>query len=67
MELIDEQGNTDCNFREIDLGHNIRRETKQSHKRQRERIRQIVANFDFYRRNNNLLRYVKALAAHITL
>lgn len=66
-ELIAEQESTDYNLREIELGHNIRRAPTETTKRQQGRLRNIVDNFENYRVQNNLLGYLRALAAHIVL
>lgn len=66
-ELIDEQGRVDYNLREIELGHEIRRVPKAAQRQQRERIRNVVANFENFERQNNLYGYLRAVSSHIVL
>lgn len=66
MELIDEQGKTDYDLRELEMGHKIRNYKKKSQINYEERIYDIVTKFDEFYRTNRLLDYLKILGCHIT-
>lgn len=66
-ELISEQGNTDYNIREVELGHGIKRGPKKSQQRNNIRIRNIVMNFENYYQQNNLIGFLRAIALHVVL
>lgn len=66
-ELIDEQGTVDYTFREIELGHNVTKGPKKSQIKYRERIRNIVLNFDNFYRNRDLIGYLRAVGSHLVL
>ena len=66
-ELQTEQGDTETMIRELELGRKLKKGQERSRKKNNERIRNIVNEYEKYKRNDEILKYLKTIGYYINL